>query len=422
MQMFFICIQIQTKMDAIVKAATVIDTRRVKQDGTYPVKLRLTFERKQQYYPTPYNLTKEDFEKVMFGKRLTENEKILKKQIAAFENKATDIIKNLPIFSWKTFEKHYLTNRAAKDNISQAFEDYINELRETAQIGTAVSYGCAESSLNKFIAGARFADITPEVLRKYENWMLTNGKSITTVGIYLRSLRTLFNNAISDGMLTKDYYPFGKKKYEIPTGKNIKKSLTLSDIELIYNYKPIKGTPADKAKDLWIFMYLCNGINVKDLCLLKYENIKEDILEFERAKTARTKRTAEAIRVVITEDVKKIIKKWGNKNKDPKNYIFPILEKGLTPTRERQLIQQLTQVINCHTKAIAKELGITANLTTYAARHSFATILKRSGVSTEFISEALGHGNLRTTQSYLAGFEDESKRETIKALTAFKKQ
>lgn len=95
--------------------------------------------------------------------------------------------------------------------------------------------------------------------------------------------------------------------------------------------------------------------------------------------------------------------------------------KGLTPTRERQLIQQLTQVINCHLKTIAEELEIQKDLTTYAARHSFATVLKRSGVSTEFISEALGHNNLRTTQSYLAGFEDESKRETIKALTAFKK-
>jgi integrase/recombinase XerD len=250
--------------------------------------------------------------------------------------------------------------------------------------------------------------------------MLSNGNSVTTIGIYLRSLRTLFNNAIAEGMISKELYPFGKKKYEIPTGKNVKKALTLSDIELVYNYKSQPGSMTERAKDYWVFMYLCNGINVKDLCLLKYENIKGDILEFERAKTARTKRTVEPIRVVITEDVKAIIKKWGNWNKDSKNYIFPVLEKGLSPERERQLIQQLTQVINCHMKAIAKELEISTSITTYAARHSFATILQRSGVSTEFISEALGHGNIRTTQSYLAGFENTQKREAIKALTAFK--
>lgn len=78
-------------------------------------------------------------------------------------------------------------------------------------------------------------------------------------------------------------------------------------------------------------------------------------------------------------------------------------------------------VINEHMKGVAEKLGIGSDLTTYAARHSFATILQRSGVSAEFISEALGHSNVRTTQNYLAGFEDESKREVVKALTAFKK-
>jgi len=420
MQMLLFCITIESKMGTLINTATILDTRREKKEGTFPVKLRLTFERKQQYYKTPFDLTKTDFEKVMYSKRLSEAEKALKNKITAFESKAVEVINTLPFFSWQLFEKQFYTNRVTKGTIKEAFENYAKDLRETGRIGTAVSYECAKKSLSEFMEDAKFVDVTPEALRKYENWMLTNGKSVTTVGIYLRSLRTLFNNAIAEGTLSKELYPFGKKKYEIPTGRNIKKALTLSDIALIYNYKAEAGTTTEKAKDLWFFMYLCNGINVKDLCLLKYENIKADIIEFERAKTARTKRTVEAIRVVITEDAKAIIEKWGNKKKDPKNYIFPVLEKGLTPTREHKLIQQITKLINCHTKAIAKELGIAANLTTYAARHSFATVLKRSGVSTEFISEALGHNNLRTTQSYLAGFEDESKRETIKALTAFK--
>lgn len=141
-----------------------------------------------------------------------------------------------------------------------------------------------------------------------------------------------------------------------------------------------------------------------------------------RAKTARTKRKIEPIRVVLTDEVKAIIKKWGNKNEDGTTFIFPILEKGLTPERERQLIQQLTGVINDHMKAIANKLDIHTDCTTYAARHSFSTVLQRSGVSTEFISEALGHSSLKTTVNYLAGFEDETKKETLKALIAFKKE
>ena len=356
----------------------------------------------------------------MFSKRLTYNEKILKKKITAFENKAIEIIKDLPVFTWKAFEKHYYTNRGTKDTINAAFADYAAELREAGRIGTAVSYECAQGSLNSFIPGAKFADITPDFLRKYEKWMLNKGNSITTVGIYLRSLRTLFNNAIAEGMLTKEYYPFGKKRYEIPTGNNIKKALSLKDIAAIYYYKPEPGTYTDMAKDYWLFMYLCNGINVKDMCLLKYENIKGEVLEFERAKTIRTKRKVEPIRISLVDDAKDVIKKWGNKAIDPKTYIFPILTNGITPERERHLIQLITRVINNHMKAIAKELNITSDVTTYAARHSFATVLRNSGASTEFISEALGHTNVRTTQNYLAGFEDEKKKETVKALTAFK--
>ena len=341
-------------------------------------------------------------------------------KLQSFEKKAADIIENLPAFTFKAFEKHYYANRGTKDTLNEAFASHAAELREDGRIGTAVSYECAQNSLNNFLPGAKFADATPDFLRKYERWMLNEGNSITTVGIYLRSLRTLFNNAIADGLLTKDYYPFGEKRYEIPTGNNIKKALSLKDIGTIFHYKPEPGTITDRAKDYWIFMYLCNGINVKDMSLLKYENIKKgEVIEFIRAKTIRTKREVKPIRVTLTDELKAIISKWGNKKTHGTTFIFPILEKGLTPVRERQLIQQLTQVINSHMKNVAVELGINKVCTTYVARHSFATVLQRSGVSTEFISEALGHSNINTTQSYLAGFEDESKKEASKALTNF---
>jgi integrase/recombinase XerD len=150
------------------------------------------------------------------------------------------------------------------------------------------------------------------------------------------------------------------------------------------------------------------------------QNIAGEKISFVRAKTAQTKRKVGPIEIIITPDVERIISVHGNRDKSPDNYIFPIVEKGITPERERQLIQQITQVANHHLKNIAINLNITSKTTTYAARHSFATILERSGASTSFISEALGHSNLNTTQNYLTGFEDETKRETNNALLAFK--
>lgn len=399
--------------------AIFIDRYHPKAGGLCAVSIRVTHDRKKKYYPTPVCLTILDFEKVQGPKPRNEFKELALK-LQAYESKAAKIIDSLPVFTWKAFEKYYLTNRAAKDSLDLAFTEHAKDFRRQGRIGTAVSYECAQSSINKFAPNARFADVSPDFLHRYEKWMLELGNSVTTVNIYLRSLRSLFNNAINEGMLNKDLYPFGKRKYEIPTGNNIKKALTLKDIASIYYYQPKPGSVAEMAKDYWVFMYLCNGINVKDMCLLKYGSIKSGILEFERAKTIRTKRKVEAIRVTVMDDMKEIIKKWGNVRTSSDTYIFPVLSPNLTPERERQLIQQLTHVINDNMKTIVKAIGIEDDVTTYAARHSFATILQRSGASTEFISEALGHSNVRTTQNYLAGFEDEAKKETVKALIAFK--
>lgn len=405
-----------------MKATTsiFIDKYHPKANGQCAVSLRVTFERKKKYYPTPVLLSVSDYEKV-FGPKPRDNFKATALRLRAYENKANEIISSMESFSWKAFEKQYLSNRALKLTIDQAFTEYSAELRSDDRIGTAVSYECARKSLHSFHPGTKFGDVTPEFLRRYEKSMLSMGNSVTTVGIYLRSLRTILNNAIEEGLLSKELYPFGKKKYEIPSSNNTKKSLSIKDIAQIYYYKAAPGSTAEMAKDHWLFMYLCNGINVKDMCLLKYENIKGEILEFERAKTARTKRKVEPIRVSLSEDAIDIIQKWGNADKAPGNYVFKVLSPGLDATRARNLIQQHTKTINSYMREIATELGITSLATTYVARHSFASILQRSGASTEFISEALGHSNVKTTQNYLAGFEDDVKKETAKALTAFKK-
>jgi integrase/recombinase XerD len=166
-------------------------------------------------------------------------------------------------------------------------------------------------------------------------------------------------------------------------------------------------------------MYLCNGINVKDMCQLKWQNIEGDTLQFVRAKTVRTKRKVEPIRISLPDEAKTIIEKYGKGPRLPENYIFPTLEKGMSPEVETNKIKQLTHVINDNLARIKQELEIEKPVTTYTARHSFATILKRSGVSTAFISESLGHNNERTTQSYLDSFEDESKKEISKVLVSF---
>jgi integrase/recombinase XerD len=132
---------------ATVKAATAIiqDTRRLRKDGTFPVKLRVTYNREQKYYSTPHSLSIADFEKAQ-GNRPRNEFKDIALRLQAIERKAADIIKDLPLFSWVTFERHFLGKNAASSLLSEAFKQYADELRKEGRIGTAVSYECAQSS------------------------------------------------------------------------------------------------------------------------------------------------------------------------------------------------------------------------------------------------------------------------------------
>ena len=396
-----------------------IDKYHPQKDGNCKVSIRVTYSRRKKYYPTNLSLRATDFERIMIAKRRSEADNTIYKRIHSFEDKALKAVEALPTFTFGMFEDIYLQNRDAVNSIEFAFDKYISELKAEDRIGTAVSYECAKRSIESFKQGLKFADITPTLLRRYENWMLENENGKTTVGIYLRNLRAIFNRASID----KALYPFGEKsgKYSIPTGKNIKKALTLAEISQIFHYEPQPETGEAMAKDYWIFIYLCNGLNVKDLCLLKRKNIDGNVLTYERAKTKRSKKDSEVITISIKPEAKAIISKWGLPSINPESYIFPHLQKGMTAVRERKVIQQLTKTINKYIKRIAKKLEISKDVTTYFARHSFATVLRNSGASMEFISEALGHSDTKTTKNYLAGFEQEIIHRTTDALTAFSK-
>lgn len=404
---------------ATATVSAFIDRYHPKQDLTCKVSIRVTYLRKKKYYPTGISVQPSDFERAMTAKRRTDGDTRLFKRINSYLMKAIEAAEALPVFTFSQFEDIYLNNREAADSICFGFDKYINELKEEKRIGTAVSYECAKASLEKFKAGLKYADITPALLRKYENWMNENGNSQTTVGIYLRSLRTIFNRASID----KALYPFGEKKgkYSIPTGRNIKKALNLQEIGKIYHYQPSQGSTAEMARDYWLFMYLCNGMNVKDFCLLKHKNIEGDILTFQREKTKRSKREQLPTVVSLKPEAKAIISKWGQRSVSPETYIFPHLHKSMTAEQERQNVQQLTKTINKYMKAIARELELSKPVTTYFARHSFATVLKNSGASMEFISEALAHSSQQTTKSYLSGFEQEAIHKTTDALLNFAK-
>lgn len=405
-------------------AIIIIDKKKVKKDNTFPLKLRITFNRVRKYYSVGLpSLTESDFEKLINSAKLRDPQlKELRVEIEAVQTKARDVLAQLQKFSFNNFEKAFFqeTENIRTSDVYEMLKMYSKKLEKEGRISTSQSYNSTLNSLKEYKKKLTFEEITPDFLQSYERFMLANGKSNTTIGIYLRSLRTIFNSAVDNGIVNKESYPFKKSKYQIPAGRNLKKALTKDEIKAIFDYSTIPKSTEDKAKDIWIFSYLCNGMNIKDICRLTYANIDNDKLTFNRAKTENTKKSNQkSIVVHLTQEAKAIIEKWGNSSKLVNNYIFPILEPNITPKRERELVQYFTKLVNKYMKRIAQTLSITTPLTTYTARHSFSTMLKRGGVSIEFISESLGHQNLKTTEAYLDSFDDNTRKQYVTLLTDF---
>jgi integrase len=401
---------------AKAQASIYLDDLRVKKNGKCSVKIRITFNRKRAYFNTGIALTAEEFQQVMHGQRRTVEQKEALLKLNHLFAKAETLIDKLPVFTFSAFEEKYLEQRNTLDSVSFAFDKYIEQLKLENRIGTAVSYECARNSITKFRKDLTFAEITPDLLKKYETKMLKDGKSASTIGIYLRSFRAIYNQQNIDRSL----YPFGeqKSKYSIPTSRNIKKALTLEEIGKIYQYAAPTGSPKEMAKDYWLFLYLCNGMNVKDFCLLQWSNIEGQILTYKRAKTQRSRKESKLISVALKPETLEIIRKWGQPSISKEAYIFPHLKQGMSAEAERATYQQLTKTINKYMKRICAELGFNKDVTTYFARHSFATVLKRSGAKIEMISELLGHSSVDITESYLDSFEMEQIQKETDVLTA----
>ncbi len=142
------------------------------------------------------------------------------------------------------------------------------------------------------------------------------------------------------------------------------------------------------------------------------------MLSYKRSKTARSQKESKRISVALKSQTLDIIKKWGQPSIDKNAFIFPHLNDKMDAIQKRATYQQLTKIINKYMKQIALDVGINKNVTTYYARHSFATVLKRSGAKIEMISELLGHSSVDVTESYLDGFENEQIQKETDVLIA----
>lgn len=379
------------------------------KDGTFPLMLRVTKDRKRKYVSLGLSLHEKfwDFEKGK-PKRNCPNKEQIERLIAAKTAEYNDLIVEMTAqqreYTVETLVSHF-HNQVRCATVVELYDKLIDDMKRGDKLGNAGVYKYSRTSLLKF-TGQRlqipFSDIDAVWLRRYENWLRTSGCGDTTISQLFRTLRSVFNKAVELQLVKRDYYPFDAYKVSKFDTRTKKRAITKEDVRKVIALDLSQGYPSERlARDIFVFSYFGAGINFADIALLKYGNVRDGRVQYVRKKTGKP------INFLLTEEMRNIIAKYQQQGQTDEDYIFPILDRRVHRT-EQQRYDRTHKVLtntNRWLRKIGQRVGI-EHLTTYTARHTFATVLKRSGVNIAIISESLGHSDLSTTQIYLDSFEN----------------
>jgi integrase len=396
----------------------VLYTSKTLTTGEHPVMLRVIRDRQVKYLSTGISSTKENWnDEASLPKKSHPHYKEAKRSIAKKLHDAETTVYNLENDN-KNLSAYEIKGKLKREKSNNPkfygyFDKVIERFIASGQIKTAEIYKDTKRNLI-YCTGIKeihFSDIDISFLNKFEEYLKSKSKGGNTIYLYLRTLRAVLNKAIKEEICSDKYYPF--KKFSLGKYSNLKtekRAISKEDIDKIIALQP-KTTNNILARNIFLFSYYCRGMNFVDIAILKWKDILDGRLVYTRSKTK------EQFNIQILEPAIKILDHYKSIGQSKNDYVFPLLSTDhKTPQAIFNRKVKMLREINKNLKAVGKLAGIKSELTTYVARHSYATILKRKGVSTSLISEALGHDSEKTTQIYLDSFGNSTLDEVNKAL------
>ena len=415
-----------------ISVTLYLDIRREKANGKFPLKLSVYSQQLNQkkLFPTKLEYTKTEFSAIYDNSRVALKHRKESVELTTYRNSMSKLAESIIPFSFEKFREAVdFGIHDSKDVIVQMQLRYEQAI---AQNKHKTNWNTSKNSFIKYqefrlkcpVDSLKLSDIDSGWLRDYEAYMLKMGRTKTTVGIYTRNLKAIFNKAINDGVLAAELSPFGRYKYVTPKTIKVNKALSLEE----YNtFKKLENlTPLEElCRDYWMFSFLCCGMNLIDILMIRPKDINNNILTYVRWKTRNTRRmeiTSQSI--ALNDEAQAIIRKYQNNHP---HFIFSIFH-GLPPVdgdnmkytkTHNNRKQDFNKKLNKGLYDISVKLGITTpHITMYWARHSFATLLTQKGHSVETISSVLGHSDIKTTQGYLGRLEIKKIQQIADDLTS----
>lgn len=418
-----------------ITVSLTLDTR--KGGDAYPIAVRVNYNNRNYYHRTGevikltngrnrYSnwdaLSKATGQRAKSGSgELYEKRK---EQVKVFE-RVVDAVKELKDAGSFNFEnlKAKLTGRY-DESFSGLWSSIIEDKKSDGKAGTADSYTNGLKSFDKYIGEhVEFNRIGTEIVEKWVKKMKAGGLSETTIGIYLRSMRVVCNEAIERAYLKPAQYPFGKQRSKISIKKGRSRKDDFLDVEEILKLKSFitpsgwskgVGDTVKEAVNMFLFSYLANGLNLMDIALLEWDSHYFETegreLKFVRAKTADTASEVIEIIVPILEPLQAILDAYGSHPKQGAR-IFPNILKGSKdPNIIKKRVKDWNSNFGDRLKKACAEVGISKQVSMTYARHSFATNLTRKNVPERYIAQAMGHSNKTITAGYIGLFAPEDRR------------
>ena len=374
-------------------------------NGTYPLVFQVIHSRRKKLLYTGFRLKEEVFneaeEKIVDGTDATLTATDITKmnrELRKMKNMIHTRIRQLERTT-EPFTVEDVLAQFTRANVRQQFyilryiDTQIERKKKLKKEGTAAAYKSTRSSLAKFLDGSdiRMLEIDLRFIRRYEDFLYNNGVAENTVSYYLRNLRTLYNQAVVDGYHPHGEYPFVKAQTR--PAKTVKRALSREDLQALANLKLEDAPELKFARDLYLFSFYAQGMAFVDIVLLKKSDIYNGVLTYSRHKSKQF------IRIAVTPQMQELMDKYETEGK----YVFPIIRDNSSSeyTQYRLALGR----INRHLKRIAAMIDVKIPLTTYTARHTWATLARDCGAPVSVISAGLGHTSEEMPRIYLKEFD-----------------
>ena len=291
-------------------------------------------------------------------------------------------------------------------------------LQVEGNFGTAHVY---RSSLNAIIAYRGksdffFSEVTSEWLKGFEVHLRNRGCSWNTVSTYMRTFRAVYNRAVN--LRKASYVPYLFRFVYTGTRADHKRALADDDMKKVFvnlSRKAGVSLPVRQAQELFILMFLLRGMPFVDLAYLRKSDLRDNVITYRRRKTGHP------LSVTLTPEAMILIKKYMNRDSSSP-YLFSFL-KSREGTKEAYREYQLAlRSFNQRLMLLGELLGLGDKLSSYTARHTWATTAYYCEIHPGIISEAMGHSSITVTETYLKPFQNKKIDEANKQVLDFVKR